>query len=87
MIDFLPIIGITKEGVRVDDIIETANRFRCIDEVVESAHFILKTETSNARKNRFAVGDYKKLPNGVGGRETTLSEEVPAAMKKTARCV
>ena len=87
-------VGITEEGVQVDDIIETANHFRCIDEVIESAksqlsekfikhlHFILKTGTSDARKDWFAVGDYKKLPNEVGGRETTLPEEVSAEMKR-----
>ena len=87
-------VGITEEGVRVDDIIETANHFRCIDEVIESAksqlsekfikhlHFILKTGTSDTRKDWFAVGDYKKLPNAVGGRETTLPEEVSAEMKR-----
>ena len=87
-------VGITEEVVRVDDIIETANHFRCIDEVIESAksqlsekfikhlHFILKTGTSDARKDWFAVGDYKKLPNEVGGRETTLPEEVSAEMKR-----
>ena len=87
-------VGITEEGVRVDDIIETTNHFRCIDEVIESAksqlsekfikhlHFILKTGTSDAKKDWFAVGDYKKLPNEVGGRETTLPEEVSAEMKR-----
>lgn len=87
-------VGITEEGVRVDDIIETANHFRCIDEVIESAksqlsekfikhlHFILKTGTSDARKDWFTVGDYKKLPNEVGGRETTLPEDVSAEMKR-----
>jgi len=87
-------IGITDEGVRVDDIIETATHFRCIDEIIESAkshlsekfikhlHFILKTGTSDAKKDWFAVGDYKKLPNEVGGRETTLPENVSAEMKK-----
>ena len=87
-------IGITDEGVRVDDIIETATHFRCIDEIIESAksqlsekfmkhlHFILKTGTSNAKKDWFAVGDYKKLPNEVGGMETTLPEDVSAEMKK-----
>ncbi len=87
-------VGITEEGVRVDDIIETANHFRCIDEVIESAksqlsekfikhlHFILKTGTSDAKKDWFAVGDYKKLPNEVGGRETTLPEKVSAEMKR-----
>lgn len=87
-------IGITDEGVRVDDIIETATHFRCIDEIIESAklqlsekfikhlHFILKTGTSDAKKDWFAVGDYKKLPNEVGGMETTLPEKVSAEMKK-----
>ena len=87
-------IGITEEGVRVDDIIETTNHFRCIDEIIEGAasqlsekliknlHFILKTGTSDANKDWFAVGDYKKLPNEVGGRETTLPEDVPTEMKK-----
>ena len=87
-------VGITEEGVQVDDIIETANHFRCIDEVIESAqsrlsekfikhlHFILKTGTSDTKKDWFAVGNYKKLPNEVGGRETTLLEEVSVEMKR-----
>lgn len=87
-------IGITQEGVRVDDIIETSNHFRCIDEMIDNGkskltekfikqlHFILKNGTSDAGKDWFAVGEYKKLPNEVGGRETTLPENVSAAMKK-----
>ncbi len=87
-------IGITDEGVRVDDIIETATHFRCIDEIIENAksqlsekfikhlHFILKTGTSDAGKDWFAVGDYKKLPNEVGGSETTLPENVSTEIKK-----
>ena len=87
-------IGSTDEGVRVDDIIETASHFRCIDEIIESSksqlsekfikhlHFILKTGTSDAKKDRFAVGEYKKIPNEVGGRETTLPEDVSSEMKK-----
>ena len=67
-------IGIADEGVRVDDIIETTAHSRCIDEIIDSAksqlseklikhlHFILKTGTSDAKKDWFAVGDYKKLP-------------------------
>ena len=86
-------IGITDDGVRVDDIIETSAHFRCIDEVIESAksqlreqfikrlHFILKTGTGDAKKDWYAVGEYKKLPNEVGGRETTLPEDVPEEMK------
>ncbi len=87
-------VGITEEGVRVDDIIETTTHFRCIDEIIEHAssqlseklikhlHFILKTGTSDGKKDWFAVGEYKKLPNEVGGRETTLPENVAVEMKK-----
>lgn len=87
-------IGITEEGIRVDDIIEAATHFRCIDEIIEGAgrklserfikhlHFLLKAGTSDAKKDWFAVGNYKKLPNEVGGRETTLPENVAAEIQK-----
>lgn len=87
-------IGITNENLRVDDIIETANHFRCIDEIIDNAknklsekliknlHFILKTGTSDSKKSWFAVGDYKKLPNEVGGVETTQPEAVEEKLKK-----
>lgn len=87
-------IGITNENLRVDDIIETANHFRCIDEIIDNAknklsekliknlHFILKTGTSDSKKSWFAVGDYKKLPNEVGGVETTQPEAVEEELKK-----
>ena len=87
-------VGITNESVRVDDIIETAAHFRCIDEIIDNAktklsekfiknlHLILKTGTSDAKKDWFAVGDYKKIPNEVGGNETTLPENVPAEMRQ-----
>ena len=86
-------VGITEEGVRVDDIIETANHFRCIDMIIDNAkavltekfikelHLILKSGTSDSRKDRFAVGDYKKIPNEVGGMDTALPEEVADKMK------
>ena len=82
------------EAVRVDDVVETANHFKCIDMVIDSVayapseafikqlHSTLKSGTSDARLDWFAVGDYKKLPNEVGGKETTLPENVPAAMKE-----
>lgn len=87
-------IGITDGSLQVDDIIEASAHFRCIDEIIENArlqlserfikhlHFILKNGTSDSKKDWFAVGDYKKLPNEVGGIETTLPEDVPSAMKK-----
>ena len=87
-------IGITTESTSVDDIIETVNHFRCIDYVIDHAteriserhikqlHSILKANISDSNKPWFAVGDYKHLPNEVGGRETTLPEKVAEEMKK-----
>ena len=77
----------------MDDVIETANHFRCIDMIIDHAkaaltekfikelHLILKNGTSDSRKDWFAVGDYKKLPNEVGGMDTALPEEVADKMK------
>ena len=87
-------IGFENEVVNVDDVIETANHFRCIDLVIDQAgaalteklikqlHFVLKTGTSDSRKDWFAVGEYKKLPNEVGGSDTTLPEQVGEEMRK-----
>ena len=81
-------IGFANENLRVDDIIETANHFRCIDIIIERAeqklsealikelHAVLKAGTSDSRKEWFAVGEYKRLPNEVGGNETTPPERV-----------
>ena len=86
-------IGITNNAVNVDDIVETTNHFRCIDLIIDRAqerlsesmvkelHKILKTGTSDSRKEWFIVGDYKKLPNEVGGRETCPPEQVHAQMR------
>lgn len=86
-------VGADGAGVRVDDIVETANHFRCIDLVIENArsplsesfikqlHRVLKNGTQDHRLDWFAVGDYKRVPNEVGGRETTPPEEVAAAMR------
>ena len=86
-------IGISDESINVDDIIETTNHFRCIDLIIDKAeeklsesfikelHQILKSGTSNSRKDWFAVGEYKRLPNEVGGMETCLPENVSKSMK------
>lgn len=86
-------IGVEKEALNVDDVIETANHFRCIDRIIDDAkavlteklikelHRILKSGTSDAGKDWFVVGDYKKLPNEVGGTNTALPEEVSDRMK------
>lgn len=52
------------------------------EKFIKHLHFILKTGTSDAKKDWFAVGDYKKLPNEVGGNETTLPEDVSSEIKK-----
>lgn len=86
-------IGITDESVNVDDIVETTNHFRCIDYIIDHAndkltesmikelHHILKSGTSDSRKSWFNVGEYKRLPNEVGGKETCPPEEVHQKMK------
>lgn len=87
-------IGLTKETVNVDDIIETLNHFKCIDLIIDKAnakltesiikelHFLLKSGTSDSRKSWFNVGEYKKLPNEVGGNETVSPKEVTQKMKQ-----
>lgn len=87
-------IGIGDDAVNVDDVIEATNHFRCVDLIIDKAHLtlseklikelhsILKTNTSDSRKEWFAVGDYKKKPNEVGGIQTTLPEEVHSKMKE-----
>lgn len=86
-------IDIENEVVNVDDIIETTNHFRCIDMIIDHVktelnekfikelHFILKSGTSDSKKDWFAVGDYKKFPNEVGNMKTPLPEEVDHLMK------
>jgi len=86
-------LGITTENTSIDDIIETVNHFRCIDYVIDHAtdkiteahikqlHAILKTNTSDSRKDWFAVGDYKRLANEVGEQETVDPKDVHRAMK------
>ncbi len=89
-------IGFEEENglcLYVDDIIETTNHFRCIDLIIARAeetltesfikelHSILKNGTSDSTKEWFAVGEYKRLPNEVGGNETVLPENVHNEMK------
>ena len=86
-------IGATAESVNVDDIIETANHFRCIDLIIDRAeeplseplikqlHGMLKAGTSDSRRDWFAVGDYKRLPNEVGGMATCPPEQVHERMQ------
>lgn len=87
-------IGIDKKTINVDDIIETVNHFKCIDMIIDNAnknisekliknlHKILKNSTSDSRKDWFAVGEYKKLPNTVGDILTAQPDEVEKKMKK-----
>lgn len=87
-------IGFENEAINVDDIVETTNHFRCIDMIIDTAntvltekyikdiHAILKSGTSDSRKDWFKVGAYKKLPNEVGGIDTTLPEDVQQEIQK-----
>lgn len=86
-------IGITDKAINIDDIIETANHFRAIDYIIDQTdkklteayikhiHFLLKSGTSDERKDWFKVGDYKQLPNEVGGNDTTEPENVHKEIK------
>ena len=86
-------IGITDEAINVDDIVETVNHFRCIDFVIDHAedklseslikqlHLILKSGTSDSKKEWLNVGDYKRLPNEVGGIDTCPPKEVHQKMR------
>lgn len=86
-------IGIRNDVVNVDDIVETVNHFKCIDMVIDNVnrtlseafikqlHSVLKSGTGDSRKDWFAVGAYKKLPNEVGGKDTTPPELVSEQMK------
>ena len=88
-------IGVTAgETLNVNDIVETVNHFRCIDLIIDRAeeplseeltkelHGILKSGTSDSRKDWFAVGDYKRLPNEVGGERTCEPELVHDSMRR-----
>ena len=86
-------IGIASEAIKVDDIVETTNHFRCIDLIIDRAeerlseslikelHLILKSGTQDSRLEWFAIGEYKRLPNEVGGNETVAPEEVHQEMQ------
>ena len=86
-------ISVENETLNVDDVIETANHFRCIDMIIDNAksalsekfikelHLILKSGTSDSRLEWFSVGDYKKRPNEAGGMPTALPEEAADKMK------
>ena len=86
-------IGITDSAVNVDDIIETVNHFRMIDYIIDHTediitehlvkqlHLMLKASTSDSQRDWFAVGEYKRLPNEVGGQETCPPKEVHQQMK------
>ena len=87
-------LGSTTENTRIDDIIETVNHFRCIDYIIDHAteriteahikqlHLLLKTGTSDSQRDWFAVGEYKRFANEVGGEETVLPVEVHSRMKE-----
>lgn len=76
------------ENIDVDDIIEAVNHFRtfdyCIDiaeeeltdDIIMHIHYLLKSGTSDEKLSWFKVGDYKTMPNMVGGIEASSPEAV-----------
>lgn len=86
-------LGNHRKPIKIDDVVETANHFRCVDYIIDNAtktlteamikklHFILKNGTSDSRKSWFKVGEYKKFPNEVGGNQTCLPENVHKEMQ------
>ena len=86
-------VGVQEGPVRVDDIVEAQNHFRAIDYLIDNAeaplsegvvkelHRILKAATTDSAKDWFAIGDYKRLPNEVGGRRTAPPENVAEQVK------
>lgn len=80
--------------MNIDDIIEMKNQLSMFDymldiakeplteEIIKEFHRILKTNTSDEKKDWFNVGEYKKLANTVGGRDTTNPKDVADEMKK-----
>jgi len=82
------------DGIPVDDILEAVHHFRALDyvidvaeeelseEIIKHLHYILKHDTADSRLPWFAVGEYKKRANMVGGRDTAKPEEVPVRMKE-----
>lgn len=87
-------IGLENEIINVDDLLETINHFQCVDMIIDHAsdklnerfikrlHYVLKKDTSDSRKDWFMIGKYKKLPNEVGGIETTSPENVSSKVKE-----
>ena len=87
-------IGKNDDSIKIDDVLETKNHFRCIDYVISNAknklsesfikelHYLLKNGTSDSYKDWFRVGEYKAYDNEVGGHKTTSKESVGIEMKK-----
>ena len=86
-------VGADGDAIRVDDIVETSNHFRCVDYCIGNArrplseamikklHCMLKMGTTNDGLSWFAVGDYRMLPNEVAGMRTAQPEEVTGQMR------
>ena len=82
------------DGIPVNDILETVHHFQAIDYVIDIAeekltediikhlHYILKHDTKDSTLSWFAVGEYKKRANLVGGKATSKPSEVQDNIKK-----
>ena len=85
-------LGNLPSNVKIDDIIETNNHFKCLDYVIQNATkelsetFILNLQLLLKQGTNFATtygtGKYKEFANMVGGIETTAPKNVAKEMKE-----
>lgn len=84
-------LGEISSNVKIDDVIETNNHFKCVDYVIANAfveldekfikklHFLLKQGTKQAEI--YGAGEFKKYPNVIGGEKTTNPQLVEKDLK------
>lgn len=75
------------EVIKIDDVVETLNHFKAFDyildnvdvldeNIIKEIHKIIKSGTSDSKKEWFNVGEYKKLKNFVAEEETSSPKNV-----------
>lgn len=84
-------ISKNEEAIKVNDVIETVNHFRCLDYVIDTCseplsldylkrlHYILKNGVVD---NYAVIGEFKKEPNYVGDMETASPAAVGERLNK-----
>lgn len=90
--DTKTIANIDGTGIRIDDLVETTNHFKCFDfildtvheplteDYIKTLHKLLKSGTSSEGNPIAPVGRYKVLPNEVGRIATSSVEHTEEDM-------